>query len=79
MLGSTESLEEATETLGVMKQLSEGWRFTCHTIEITVLQSLALQKQGRADEALRTLEEALTLAERGGWMPSLSRTGPGDG
>ena len=74
--GSAESLGEATETLAAMKRLTEKWRFTCQTIEITVLQSLALEKQGRAEDALKTLEEALTLAEPGGWIRPFLELGP---
>ena len=67
-LGSDESLGEATQLLQTLREQTEALRFTCQTIEIAVLQALALQKQGRADQALTVLEEAVTLARPGGWI-----------
>jgi LuxR family maltose regulon positive regulatory protein len=64
--GSDEDLEQAIGLLLEIRHQTEACRFTCHTMEVAVLQSLALQKQGRAEEALTVLEEAVALAQPGG-------------
>jgi hypothetical protein len=38
------------------------------TIQIMVLQSMALDKQGRGEEALVALEKVVALSERLGWI-----------
>ena len=66
--GSRESLQSAMRLLGEIRQQSEAGRFTCQTIEVAVLESLLLDKQGNSDAALITLQEALTMAEPGVWI-----------
>jgi LuxR family maltose regulon positive regulatory protein len=67
-VGSDRSLQQATDLLRTLRQQTETWHLVCPTIEILVLQALVLQKQGRTDEALAVLEEAVALAGPHGWV-----------
>ena len=62
------SLETATELLGALRKGTEALHYTCQTIEIGVLQALALEKQGHRQEVLAVLESVVALAEPGGVM-----------
>ena len=66
--GTEGDLAKATTLLGEVRQISETCRFVCQVVEVSVLQSLILDRQGRADEALTALRDALILAEPGGWV-----------
>jgi LuxR family maltose regulon positive regulatory protein len=61
-------LEDAIELLRTINQINEECRFTCQMIEVSVLKSLALEKLGREDDALKCLTEAVNLAGPGRWV-----------
>jgi LuxR family maltose regulon positive regulatory protein len=62
------SLRAAVQGLGELRPQVEAAHFAAHTIELAVLEALALERLGRAAEALAALGEAMTLAAPGEWV-----------
>jgi len=78
--GSEEGLAQASALLAAIRRQSEEYHFASQVIEVSVLHALALEKQGRVDEARGALEESVALARPGGWIrPSRLRRPPGPG
>ncbi len=73
---SAESLSEAEKQLTELAELCEAHHNTCQLIPILALKALALDKQGRATEALRVLGEAVRLARPGGFIFPFVEPGP---
>ena len=67
-LGTESGLREALEQLLSLRQATSHLHYDCQTIDIISLQSLALHKLRRQDEALKNLEEVLALTGPGGWL-----------
>jgi LuxR family maltose regulon positive regulatory protein len=66
--GSHESLQQASELLERLLQSAEALRNIYQSIDLLALQSLTLEKLGRVDEAVEVLQQAIKLAEPGGWV-----------
>ena len=74
--GSEASLDEAGEKLAVYEKKNRAENNTRQLIDVLLLQSLNYQKQSLRDQALATLEGAITLAERGGFIRPFLDLGP---
>ena len=66
--GSRENLQQTSELLALLRQSAEAVHNTYQSINLLALQSLLLEKLGRADEAVEALQQAIKLAEPGGWI-----------
>jgi LuxR family maltose regulon positive regulatory protein len=69
-------LDETTTLLQQLLKPAEGGGRTTRVIEIQMLQALAFQAGGDTDQAITTLEQALTLAEPGGYIRIFVDEGP---
>lgn len=74
--GTKGNLEEASESLAAIQHQTETANLSCQTIEAAVLQALALDKLGRADEAIRALQKVVSLAGPLGWIRPFIEAGP---
>ncbi len=69
-------LDEATKLLQRLHEAAKAGRRTSRVIEILILQTLSAQAGGDAVQAMTTLEQALTLAEAGGFIRIFVDEGP---
>jgi LuxR family maltose regulon positive regulatory protein len=74
--GSDAGLQVAERSLQQCLRLSQAQHNTLQMIGIMVLQASAMDKQGRTDEALAVLEEAVDLARPGGFIRPFVESGP---
>jgi len=68
VLTARRRLDEATNLLARLLDLAQTVGAMGYTIEILVLQAMALQARGKGDQALIPLERALSLAEPEGYV-----------
>jgi len=68
VLIAQEQSDEATRLLSRLLEAVEGSEHTSGMIEILMLQGLAFQASGDTDQAISSLERALTLAEPRGFL-----------
>jgi len=69
-------LDETTRLLPRLLEAAEAGGHTSRAIEVLVLQALAVQAQGDTNQAITTLEWALSLAEPGGFIRIFVDEGP---
>ena len=75
-MGSPASLEKAQQGIDEIRTVSESCRLINQRIEVTVLESLILDKQGNSDQAMQVLENVIALAEPAGWLRPFIEAGP---
>jgi LuxR family maltose regulon positive regulatory protein len=75
-IGSEDGLNQAFQELETMVKLADEIHNTFHRVDLLVLQALALCKLSRMDESLKVLEQALSMAEPGGWIRPFVEPGP---
>lgn len=66
--GSQESLQQADELLATFRQSAEAMHNNYQVIDLMAIQSRVLEKLGRTDEAVDVVQQAIKLAEHGGWI-----------
>lgn len=66
--GTKAAITEAAENLQHLRQETESLHYTCHVIEIVVLQTMVAHGLGRSEESFDFLEHAVSLSEPGGWI-----------
>ena len=65
---STQDLSDAHKMLGIILEMSRQAGYTTHNIEALILQTLAFDAEGKQDQALTSLVDALDLAEPEGYI-----------
>jgi LuxR family maltose regulon positive regulatory protein len=75
-IGSEDGLNQAFQELETMVKLANEIHNTFHRIDLLALQALTLCKLSRMDESLEVLEQALSMAEPGGWIRPFVEPGP---
>jgi LuxR family maltose regulon positive regulatory protein len=66
--GSRSELEEAERTLRGLSQMNESHHNICQLIGILNLEAIACERLGKTEEALTVLEQAVKLADPGGFV-----------
>ena len=66
--GTKKALAEAVVKLAHLRQATESLHYGCQTLEIIALQAKVAHQQGRAEESSDCLQQAVNLAEPGGWI-----------
>jgi LuxR family maltose regulon positive regulatory protein len=66
--GSHEKLQQTSKLLTALSQSARAIRNSYQSIDLLLLQSLALEKLGRTEGALEPLQQAVELAEPGRWI-----------
>jgi len=74
--GSPGSLEKALELINEIRTISENYHLTIQLIEVAVLETIIMEKQGNRDQALKSLRHAVDMAESGGWIRPFIEAGP---
>ena len=74
--GSPGNLEKALELINEIRTISENYHLAIQLIEVAVLETIILEKQGNRDQALKSLRHALDMAESGGWVRPFIEAGP---
>jgi LuxR family maltose regulon positive regulatory protein len=75
-IGSEEALREASQGLDELLGATRAVHNTLHMIDIIALQALTLDKLSHVDESLDVLEQAVELAEPGGFIRPFVEPGP---
>jgi LuxR family maltose regulon positive regulatory protein len=75
-VGSPEGLERAGHGLERIHDELGSLHNTCQLIDVAVLRSLALHRQGRSNDALEALAQAVGMAEPGGCVRPFAEPGP---
>jgi len=75
-IGSPASLEKAQQGVDEIRTVSESCQLINQLIEVSVLESLILDKQGNSDQAMLVLENTIALAEPSDWIRPFIEAGP---
>lgn len=66
--GREADLIKGAELLRTIREQTEAAGFTCQSIEVAVLHSLLLDRQGKTENALQSLRETIAAATPGRWV-----------